>query len=56
MIATIKKPRTGGGVLLEKHGSEYFSKLAKKGAKKRRAAMKLWEMQQNQKPSVSKKK
>lgn len=33
----------GGGVLLKTKGKNYFSELAKKGAEKRREAMKLWD-------------
>lgn len=46
MIVKIKKPKSSGDLLLERHGPGYFSKLAKKGVKKRRAAMKLWEQQE----------
>lgn len=50
----IKNPKFqyGGAVLLEKHGREYFVKLAKKGAKKRRMAAKLWEKQEALKNNV----
>lgn len=37
-----KQRNTGGSVLLEKHGPEYFSKLAKKGWKKRDKALKAY--------------
>lgn len=32
----------GGGALLKKYGKDYFKKLAKKGALKRKRAMALW--------------
>lgn len=38
-----KKLKTGGSVLLAKHGHEYFSKLAKNAWKKRKKAMKMYE-------------
>lgn len=38
-----KKITSGGAVLLAKHGKNYFSDLAKKGAQKRKEAMLLWE-------------
>lgn len=51
----IEKPKSSGEKLLEKHGSGYFSKLAKKGVRKRRAAMKLWEEQEAAKLKKTKK-
>lgn len=38
-----KKLKTGGSVLLEKHGPGYFSKLRKDGWLKQKKAAKLWE-------------
>lgn len=35
-MAVKKKRASGGATLLKEKGSEYFSKLAKKGAEKRR--------------------
>lgn len=47
-----KKMVTGGSVLLERHGPEYFSKLRKKGWKKQKLAMKFWEEEQEKKKSA----
>lgn len=55
MQPMIEKPKSGGSVLLEKKGAGYFSSLAKKGARKRRAAMKLWEEQEAAKLKKTKK-
>lgn len=47
-----KKRASGGAVLLKEKGSEYFSKLAKKGAEKRkedRELAQLWKQSQTKK-------
>jgi hypothetical protein len=41
-----KKRGSGGAKLLEKHGPDYFRKLAIKGVKQRQKALKLWKKTQ----------
>lgn len=41
-----KKLKTGGSVLLERHGPEYFSNLRKKGWEKAKKANALFEKQE----------
>lgn len=41
----IKKPKSGGEVLLEKHGKKYFKKLATKGWETRRKNLAKWKRQ-----------
>lgn len=54
MIAVIpKKLKTGGSVLLAQKGPKYFSNLSKKGWKKRKAAMALYEKIQAEKSAKS---
>lgn len=45
-MADLKNPKTGGEVLLEKHGANYFRKLAKKGWETRRKQKELWKKAQ----------
>ena len=52
MAAKKKKRASGGAVLLKEKGSEYFSKLAKKGVEKRKELEKqalLWQKSQMKK-------
>jgi hypothetical protein len=41
-METHKKTSRGGGELLKKHGPDYFSELAKKGAAERKVAMEYY--------------
>lgn len=44
-----KKRASGGAVLLKTKGNSYFSELAKKGAEKRREAVRFFEKSKNKK-------
>jgi len=43
-MVTAKKLKTGGSVLVEKYGKEYFSNLSKAGWAKRKEANRLYEL------------
>lgn len=45
----LKKPSTGGELLLKKKGKKYFKKLAIDGWATRREKKRLWELQQKKK-------
>lgn len=47
----ITKPKTGGEVLLKKHGKGYFKKLATNGWKTRRKKIKEYEASKSKKAS-----
>lgn len=53
MTAKKKNYSRGGGVLLKKHGPDYFRELAEKRANKQRKAMALWNKTHPKKKSSS---